>query len=58
MNAAASPKPRTPEKCNAVYRECQRLLNERNALPWWNFWRWAGINQEIQELLNSMEDRT
>lgn len=56
MSTSHSPNDAGREEHMAVYRECQRLLDERTALPWWNFWRWAGINQEIQELLDSLED--
>ncbi len=40
----------------AIYRACQRLLTERTALPWWNFWRWNAINREMRALLDSLED--
>lgn len=41
-----------------IGRECMRLLKERDALPWWNFWRWAAINQEVQELIAILEEES
>lgn len=41
-----------------IGRECMRLLKERDALPWWNFWRWGAINREMRALLDSMEDES
>jgi len=39
-----------------IYRQCAELLREREALPWWNFWRFNAINRRIRELLEFVED--
>lgn len=46
----------TPEDARAIYVRCKRLLDERKALPWWNWWRFSAINREVQRLLATLED--
>lgn len=59
MNTPIDPrKPLTLEERKAVYLECKYLLNERTALPWWNWWRWNAINREMRALLDSMEEES